>query len=130
MKTEYLKIFANLPIFYQKIQINSWLKAQCLILLNTFSFLIYTKCIWQKYWHFFITTKFKFEYFEYFFWFCIRSFFLRIEMLYNASLSAPGQLAYGLRRRTFRNTSPPAKSKMADGVLKYVKQKDPPVNFR
>ena len=36
----------------------------------------------------------------------------------NTSLAAPGALAHRLQRRTACNTSPPAKSNMADGVWK------------
>ena len=36
----------------------------------------------------------------------------------NTSLAAPGALAHRLQRRTACNTSPPAISKMADGVPK------------
>ena len=36
----------------------------------------------------------------------------------NTSLAAPGALAHRLQRRTACNTSPPALSKMADGVPK------------
>ena len=36
----------------------------------------------------------------------------------NTSLAAPGALDHRLQRRTACNTSPPALSKMADGVSK------------
>ena len=44
-----------------------------------------------------------------------------LNMEYNTSLVAPGSFAHSLQRHTSCNTSPPAKSKMANGVLKHVK---------
>ena len=42
----------------------------------------------------------------------------RNDFVFNTSLAAPGALAHRLQRRTACNTSPPALSKMADGVPK------------
>ena len=41
-----------------------------------------------------------------------------LNLIHNTSLAAPGALAHRLQRRTVCNTSPPALSKMADGVPK------------
>ena len=41
-----------------------------------------------------------------------------MKMYTNTSLAAPGALAHRLQRQTACNTSPPALSKMANGVPK------------
>ena len=45
----------------------------------------------------------------------------QVTCIRNTSLAAPGALAHRLQHRTTCNTSPPAESKIADRVWKWVK---------